>query len=178
MQQACPVFVEVLELNTLLKPKNRIAAHIEPVSSSLPGVAALILAAIGHGHSPLHLGISDATLDFSLLQSLVAEVLPEGATPLASLALFQSALPPLVTLQKLLELPLLAERSHQSFALLSGCGLVRIVPLPVGFHYALIRPRSLWQSLRHVGEPSVRLVARDGACSRYEVGVQLRSRRC
>ena len=37
-------------------------------------------------------------------------------TPLLLLALPAPALPPLVTLQKLLVLPLLGERSHQLFA--------------------------------------------------------------
>ena len=51
------------------------------------------------------------------LPSLVAEVLPKGARPFVLLALLALAVPSLFTLQKLLELPLLGERSHQLFAL-------------------------------------------------------------
>ena len=46
------------------------------------------------------------------LPSLVAEVLPKGARPFVLLALLALAVPSLFTLQKLLELPLLGERSH------------------------------------------------------------------
>ena len=49
------------------------------------------------------------------------------------LALFQLAEPSVFTLQKLDELPLLGERSHHQFALLTGRNRLSIIPLAIGF---------------------------------------------